>query len=95
MTAAGKGAGGWLCLLGIKMGHNDHMFKVLIIGDATVGKTSLVQRYANDSFNKHYKSTVGVDFALKVVQWSESETVRLQLWDIAAWLGSGPGVPAP
>uniref|UniRef100_A0A452IJI6 Ras-related protein Rab n=1 Tax=Gopherus agassizii TaxID=38772 RepID=A0A452IJI6_9SAUR len=41
------------------MGHNDHMFKVLIVGDATVGKTSLVQRYANDSFNKHYKSTVG------------------------------------
>uniref|UniRef100_K7F5H5 Ras-related protein Rab n=1 Tax=Pelodiscus sinensis TaxID=13735 RepID=K7F5H5_PELSI len=63
--------------------HHDHMFKVLIVGDATVGKTSLVQRYANDSFNKHYKSTVGVDFALKVVQWSESETVRLQLWDIA------------
>nr|XP_025034317.1 ras-related protein Rab-7L1 [Pelodiscus sinensis] len=68
----------------MKMGHHhDHMFKVLIVGDATVGKTSLVQRYANDSFNKHYKSTVGVDFALKVVQWSESETVRLQLWDIA------------
>ncbi|KAJ7331719.1 hypothetical protein JRQ81_013899 [Phrynocephalus forsythii] len=65
------------------VGHHDHMFKVLIIGDATVGKTSLVQRYANDSFNKHYKSTVGVDFALKVVQWSEAETVRLQLWDIA------------
>ncbi|XP_039225398.1 ras-related protein Rab-7L1 isoform X2 [Crotalus tigris] len=41
------------------VGHHDHMFKVLIIGDATVGKTSLVQRYANDSFNKHYKSTVG------------------------------------
>ncbi|XP_075766042.1 ras-related protein Rab-7L1 isoform X2 [Pelodiscus sinensis] len=44
----------------MKMGHHhDHMFKVLIVGDATVGKTSLVQRYANDSFNKHYKSTVG------------------------------------
>ncbi|XP_061488118.1 ras-related protein Rab-7L1 [Rhineura floridana] len=65
------------------MGHHDHMFKVLIIGDAEVGKTSLVQRYTNDSFNKSYKTTVGVDFALKVVQWSESETVRLQLWDIA------------
>ncbi|XP_074833777.1 ras-related protein Rab-7L1 isoform X2 [Carettochelys insculpta] len=39
--------------------HHDHLFKVLIVGDATVGKTSLVQRYANDSFNKHYKSTVG------------------------------------
>ncbi|NWX88202.1 RAB7L protein, partial [Nothoprocta ornata] len=65
------------------MGHRDRMFKVLVVGDATVGKTSLVQRYAHDSFNRHYKSTVGVDFALKVVQWSDSETVRLQLWDIA------------
>ncbi|XP_008643041.1 PREDICTED: ras-related protein Rab-7L1 [Corvus brachyrhynchos] len=65
------------------MGQRDRMFKVLVVGGATVGKTSLVQRYANDSFNRHYKSTVGVDFALKVVQWSESETVRLQLWDIA------------
>lgn len=43
----------------VMVGHHDHMFKVLIIGDVTVGKTSLVQRYANDSFNKHYKSTVG------------------------------------
>lgn len=41
------------------MGHRDRMFKVLVVGDATVGKTSLVQRYANDSFNRHYKSTVG------------------------------------
>lgn len=41
------------------MGQRDRMFKVLVVGDATVGKTSLVQRYANDSFNRHYKSTVG------------------------------------
>ncbi|XP_058675209.1 ras-related protein Rab-7L1, partial [Ammospiza caudacuta] len=40
-------------------GKRDRMFKVLVVGDATVGKTSLVQRYANDSFNRHYKSTVG------------------------------------
>ncbi|XP_042198111.1 ras-related protein Rab-7L1 isoform X1 [Callorhinchus milii] len=61
----------------------DHLFKVLVIGDSTVGKTSLVQRYAYDSFNKNYKSTVGVDFALKILEWSDTETVRLQLWDIA------------
>jgi len=41
------------------MGQRDRMFKVLVVGDATVGKTSLVQRYAHDSFNRHYKSTVG------------------------------------
>ncbi|XP_062066205.1 ras-related protein Rab-7L1 isoform X1 [Lepus europaeus] len=65
------------------MGSRDHLFKVLVVGDAAVGKTSLVQRYSQDSFSKHYKSTVGVDFALKVLQWSDSEVVRLQLWDIA------------
>lgn len=65
------------------MGSRDHLFKVLVVGDAAVGKTSLVQRYSQDSFSKHYKSTVGVDFALKVLQWSDSEMVRLQLWDIA------------
>lgn len=61
------------------MGSRDHLFKVLVVGDAAVGKTSLVQRYSQDSFSKHYKSTVGVDFALKVLQWSDSEMVRLQL----------------
>ncbi|XP_027469415.1 ras-related protein Rab-7L1 isoform X1 [Zalophus californianus] len=94
------------------MGGRDHLFKVLVVGDAAVGKTSLVQRYSQDSFSKHYKSTVGgetsprgrggpprvgsrgfrglgsflgsgMDFALKVLQWSDSEMVRLQLWDIA------------
>ncbi|RXM95746.1 Ras-related protein Rab-7L1 [Acipenser ruthenus] len=65
------------------MGSRDYLFKVLVIGDREVGKTSLVQRYVNDKFSKHYKSTVGVDFAVKVIQWSDTETVRLQLWDIA------------
>ncbi|MEE6493580.1 hypothetical protein FKM82_016893 [Ascaphus truei] len=65
------------------MGVLDHLFKVLVVGDARVGKTSLVQRYAHDIFSKEYKVTVGVDFALKVVQWSDTEMVRLQLWDIA------------
>lgn len=67
----------------LAMSSRDHLFKVLVVGDAAVGKTSLVQRYSQDSFSKHYKSTVGVDFALKVLQWSDSEMVRLQLWDIA------------
>ncbi|KPP65071.1 ras-related protein Rab-7L1-like [Scleropages formosus] len=65
------------------MGSHDHLFKVLIVGDGHVGKTSLVHRYVEERFCKSYKSTVGVDFALKVLPWSNTETVRLQLWDIA------------
>ncbi|KAI8511497.1 PREDICTED: ras-related protein Rab-7L1-like [Branchiostoma belcheri] len=61
----------------------ERLFKILIIGDATVGKTSFVQRYVNDSFKREYKATVGVDFALKVIQISEEDTIRFQLWDVA------------
>lgn len=51
------------------------LFKVIIIGDPTVGKTSFVQRYVNDAYRRDYKMTIGVDFALKVVKWSESQTI--------------------
>ncbi|XP_045166507.1 ras-related protein Rab-7L1-like [Mercenaria mercenaria] len=59
------------------------LFKVLIIGDPTVGKTSFVQRYVNNLFRRDYKMTIGVDFALKVIKWSDSQNIKLQLWDIA------------
>lgn len=59
------------------------LFKVLIIGDPTVGKTSFVQRYVNNLYRKDYKMTIGVDFALKVIKWSDSQNIKLQLWDIA------------
>ncbi|XP_053174072.1 ras-related protein Rab-7L1-like [Scomber japonicus] len=61
----------------------EHLMKVLIVGDGNVGKSAFVNRYVNGQFNKTYKMTVGVDFSVKVLQWSEKEKVRLQLWDIA------------
>uniref|UniRef100_A0A3Q3WAR8 Uncharacterized protein n=1 Tax=Mola mola TaxID=94237 RepID=A0A3Q3WAR8_MOLML len=62
---------------------NEHLMKILIVGDGDVGKSSFVHRYISGAFNKTYKMTVGVDFSLKVLQWSDTEKVRLQLWDIA------------
>lgn len=61
----------------------ERLFKIIIIGDPTVGKTSYVQRYVQNTFRKDYKGTVGVDFALKILKWSEAQTIKLQLWDIA------------
>jgi len=61
----------------------EKLFKVIVIGDPTVGKTSFVQRYVQDTFKRDYKGTVGVDFALKILRWSDSQTIKLQLWDIA------------
>lgn len=61
----------------------DHLYKILVIGDLGTGKTSIIKRYVHRFFTQHYRATIGVDFALKVVHWNENTTVRLQLWDIA------------
>lgn len=59
------------------------LFKVLVIGDLGVGKTSIIKRYVHQIFSQHYRATIGVDFALKVLQWDDDTVIRLQLWDIA------------
>lgn len=61
----------------------EHLLKILVVGDGNVGKSSFVHRYVNGHFNQTYKMTVGVEFSVKVLQWSDKERVRLQLWDIA------------
>ncbi|XP_056130525.1 ras-related protein Rab-7L1-like [Lampris incognitus] len=61
----------------------EHLLKILIVGDGSVGKSSFVHRYVNGNFTTTYKMTVGVDFSMKVLPWSDTEKVRLQLWDIA------------
>jgi len=60
----------------------DHLFKLVLIGDASVGKTSLLLRFADDSFEDNYISTVGVDFRFRTVT-VDNELVKLQIWDTA------------
>ncbi|XP_005379788.1 PREDICTED: ras-related protein Rab-38 [Chinchilla lanigera] len=63
--------------------HKEHLYKLLVIGDLGVGKTSIIKRYVHQNFSSHYRATIGVDFALKVLHWDPETVVRLQLWDIA------------
>ncbi|XP_063161976.1 ras-related protein Rab-38 [Candoia aspera] len=64
-------------------GQHEHLYKLLVIGDLGVGKTSIIKRYVHHNFSPHYRATIGVDFALKVLSWDSETVVRLQLWDIA------------
>lgn len=56
-----------------------------MIGDLGVGKTSIIKRYVHQVFSQQYRATIGVDFALKIIDWDEKNLVRLQLWDIAGF----------
>ena len=61
----------------------EHLYKILVIGELGTGKTSIIKRYVHQFFTPHYRATIGVDFALKVLNWDQNTLVRLQLWDIA------------
>ena len=63
--------------------QEEYLFKLLILGDVGTGKTAIIKRYVHGTFNANYKSTIGVDFALKVIQRDEHTSIRIQLWDIA------------
>lgn len=60
----------------------DYIFKILIIGDAGTGKSSILLRYTDDMFCESYLSTVGVDFKFKNVEIA-GKVLKLQIWDTA------------
>lgn len=57
-------------------------FKLVFLGEQSVGKTSLITRFMYDSFDHTYQATIGIDFLSKTM-YLEDRTVRLQLWDTA------------
>jgi small GTP-binding protein len=58
------------------------MFKVTIIGDYAVGKTSLIKRYMTDTFEESYKATLGASISNFKTAVADS-TISLQVWDLA------------
>ncbi|RWS26171.1 ras-related protein Rab-32-like isoform X1 [Leptotrombidium deliense] len=71
----------------------EYFLKLLIVGEIATGKTSFINRYVHNHFSSKYRATtiffsspifqIGLDFALKVLNWDKNTIVRLQLWDIA------------
>mmetsp|Transcript_23052 Transcript_23052/g.38990 ORF Transcript_23052/g.38990 Transcript_23052/m.38990 type:complete len:229 (-) Transcript_23052:284-970(-) len=57
-------------------------YKLVFLGDQSVGKTSIITRFMYDQFDKAYQATIGIDFLSKTM-YLEDRTVRLQLWDTA------------
>ncbi len=65
-----------------------YLFKLMVIGEGAVGKTTLVNRYVTGTFEKDYKTTIGSQFAVKLTHISPPESeystgIKIQAWDVA------------
>ena len=61
----------------------DYNFKILLLGSAAVGKTSLVQRFVHDRFDSSYLMTIGMEPSEKHVKLKDGTNVALSIWDLA------------
>jgi len=62
----------------------EFVFKVVLLGDAAVGKTSLINQFVESSFNEDYKPTLGANIIRKDVSLDKLNlNVRLIIWDLA------------
>lgn len=63
-------------------GEYDFLYKIVLIGDSGVGKTNLLSRWIRNEFKMNTKSTIGVEFATKTINYDES-IIKAQIWDTA------------
>ena len=60
----------------------DIKLKIMLLGDSTVGKTSILRRYCKNEFSNKYATTIGIDFQFKnMIKFDKR--IRLQIWDTA------------
>ena len=61
---------------------SDHLFKVIIIGDSSVGKSCILNRLTQNRYSEDYTITIGVEFGNFLVK-IDDQLVKLQIWDTA------------
>ena len=62
--------------------YSDYIFKIVLIGDTSVGKSCLLTRFADDQFTENYVTTIGVDFRFKTMIVMD-KIIKVQVWDTA------------
>jgi len=61
----------------------DCVYKVLLLGDSTVGKTCILLKYTDKIFQETHMMTIGLDYRLKTMTLQSGKEVKLQIWDTA------------
>ncbi|MFW9921524.1 MAG: Rab family GTPase [Candidatus Thorarchaeota archaeon] len=66
------------------MSKPEYVYKICIVGDAAVGKTSTILRWSEGFFRKEYQSTMGVQHYSRIVDVGDEPTcVKMMIWDLA------------
>jgi small GTP-binding protein len=63
--------------------YEDTVYKVLLLGDSSVGKTCFLLRYCDRTFQEAHLSTIGLDYRLKTMTLKNNKNIKLQIWDTA------------
>jgi small GTP-binding protein len=77
--------------------NNENTFRVLLLGDSSVGKTCILLRYDDETFTENHISTIGVDYITKIIETenvylkdnkeldnkNKNKNIKLQIWDTA------------
>jgi Ras-related protein Rab-5C len=58
-------------------------FKLVLLGESAVGKSSIVHRFVKDSFDDFRESTIGAAFLTQTLQLDENTTIKFEIWDTA------------
>ena len=65
------------------MEKKEFLYKILLLGDSSLGKTCFLMRYTDNTFQEIHMSTIGLDYKLKNVQLDDGKMVKIQIWDTA------------
>eukprot|EP00461_Guttulinopsis_vulgaris_P002021 UN02022 len=61
----------------------EERYKIVLLGDAAVGKTCLAQRFVSGNFSENLASTIGAAFTSKLVKVSDGTSIQIEIWDTA------------
>ena len=65
-----------------KKDESDYQLKIVLVGDSGVGKSNIISKFTKNEFNFESKTTLGVEFASKVVN-IDDKSIKVQIWDTA------------
>ena len=63
------------------LGKNIFRYNIILVGDSSVGKTSIINRFIENRFNRNLKNTVNIEFRIKSIKLDSNTVVDLKIWD--------------